>query len=67
MISREVRGGRGARGPAGGAVGGSDGGEERCAGSGPWQRDPGSPGALVRAAVNQSCLILAGLERERHM
>lgn len=67
MLSREVRGGRGAGGSAGGAVGGSDGGEERRAGSGPWQRAPGGPGALVRTepletSVNQSCSILAALE-----
>lgn len=45
---REVRGGRGKRGQTGGAVGGSDGGEERSAGSGPWQWNPRGPGALVR-------------------
>ncbi len=68
MISREVRGGRGARGPAGGAVGRSDGGEERRAGSGPWQRDPGGPGALVRTEPLESSTLEDKLfERERYV
>lgn len=47
VIDREIWGRCGTRSTTGGAVGGSDGGEERCTGSSPWQWNTWSTCTLV--------------------